>query len=91
MQSRIARGAQGHHLHDGDGNVGVGRGGCVAPSTRVVLAADDEIHRALERRANSLVGSGSPELGKRQSRHSVAVHVAATAAPGTDKQTVRLA
>jgi hypothetical protein len=80
VQAGVLGGAQGHHLHDGDGDVGARRRRLVAPAALAVLTADNQVHRLLEDWADLVVAGLAPQLGQGQRRHGVAVHVAAAGA-----------
>lgn len=64
-----------HDLADGHGHIRVVGYRVVAPATLVVLAADDQLHRANQRVADAIVLLvHAVDLAKEQGRESVAVH-----------------
>ena len=75
LDAGIARTAKRHHLTDRDGDVGVIGNRVVAPAALVVLAADDQLHRAHKRIADLVVVLIHPiDLAEKQRRKPMAVH-----------------
>ena len=75
LDAGVARTAKRHHLTDRDGDVGVVRDRVVAPAALVVLAANDQLHRAHECIADPVVVLIHPvDLAKKQRRKPMSVH-----------------
>lgn len=75
LDARVARASKRHDLTNGDRYIRVVRYGVVAPASFVVLAADDQLHRAHKRVADPIVLLVHPvDLSKEERRKAVAVH-----------------
>ena len=75
LDAGVARAAKRHHLTDRDGDVGVVRDRVVAPAALVVLAPDDQLHRAHKCIANPVVVLVHPvDLAKKERCKSMAIH-----------------
>jgi ComEC/Rec2-related protein len=75
LDAGVSRAAERHHLADRDRHVRVVGNRVVAPSTLVVLTADDQLHRSHERIANPIVLLiHAVDLSEEERRESVAVH-----------------
>ena len=86
VDARVARGAEGHQLADGDGDVGVESLGIVAPAAFFVLGVDDQFDSAAEGVAEFHAERHSVALGQEHGGETVSVHrTVACAAWGIDE------
>lgn len=75
LDARVARASKRHDLADGDRHIRVVRYGVVAPASFVVLAADDQLHRAHERIADPIILLVHPvDLSEEERSKAVAIH-----------------
>lgn len=75
LDARVARAAQGHDLADGHGDIGVVGHGVVAPSAFVVLARNDQLDRAHQGVADTVVVPvHAIDLAEEQGGEAVAIH-----------------
>ena len=80
----VARGAEGHDLADGDGDVGVERSGLVAPAAFGVLAALDEADGFLQVFLDFIVAGHSINLADEKRGEAVGIHFALAGVGGEE-------